>query len=904
VSPRKKLIEVALPLEAINSGSKPETENPFLKGHPRAVHNWWARTPLSVARAVLFAQLIDDPGHGLPPDVAARAREKVLDLVARLATWEATMDEAVLEEARRAIRLQFGGDPPEFWDMFAGRASIPLEAQRLGLKVTSSDLNPVAVTIQRALLEFPAKLSGHAPVHPGTPDIVGQNEWPGTTGLAEDIRWYGEWIRREAADRLAHLYPRVDNGKEVIAWLWARMVPSPNPVCNGALVPLVRSFFLAKSRGKVWVEPVIDKKNNTVTFEVRHGNGAPSVTGTVSRRGGKCLLSDTPMPFAYIREQGKAGRMTSRLMAIVAQGPRGRIYLPPLEDHAVAAAAATPEWKPDCVMPVHHRDFKPPQYGLGNMGDLFTGRQLVALITLCELIEDVRAKVLSRSKEDHEYADALAVYLACALSRMTDYHCSLCTWNSTNENVSHLFQRQVIPMAWDFCEANPVSGKLSYAVAAHWVADSLANLPRGQLPARVLQLDARGDGPSFSHSPVISTDPPYYDNIDYADLSDFFYTWLRRVLRRVDTRTFSTLLTPKEPELVASALRHGTPEAADRHFREGFSRVFSLLRKRSHVDVPLTVYYAFKQDEDANADAETGGQASTGWETMLEGMMDAGFAVTATWPVRTTKKARSIARDANALASAIVIVARRRPAHARLATRREFTSALRRELPDALLAMMEANVAPVDLAQASIGPGMAVFSRYAKVLEANGSPMSVRTALQIINQELDAHLSAQEGDLDRDTRFCIAWFEQYGLGEGPFGEADVLARAKNTAVGGLVEAGVLASSRGKVRLLRREELPSDWDPVEDRRLTTWEAVQQLIRRLEDGGEDAAAALAARLGSWAADAHALAYRLYNICDRKGWAEEARGYNTLIVSWPSIQEKVAQVRPSEQQPLDIE
>ncbi|OCC14778.1 Adenine-specific DNA methylase containing a Zn-ribbon [Dissulfuribacter thermophilus] len=881
---RKKLIEVALPLEAINQGAKPETENPFLKGHPRAVHNWWARTPLSVARAILFAQLIDDPGNDLPPKDARAKREELLQLVARIATWEATTDYELIDKARKLIRQQFNGNMPEFWDMFGGRASIPLEAQRLGLKVTSSDLNPVAVTIQRALLEYPQKFSGKPPVHPTDDNLLTQGNWRGAQGLAEDIRWYGRWVCQKAKQQLANLYPHGPGGEAVFAWIWARTIPSPDPSTKGAAVPLVRSMKLAGKKHPVWVHLKVDRENNSYSFSI--DTTEPTIKTTVSgkNKGATCILSGANIPFAHIRESARNGQMGIRLMAFVCQGNRARHYYAPTEEQEQIALSAQPEWRPDCELPKKHRNFQPPVYGMDNVGDLFTNRQLVAFNTFARIInEDVKKAVLARTDNDVEYTDALVTYLACALSRMADYHCNLCTWNPTNENVSHLFQRQAIPMAWDFCEANPIEGKLSYEVATEWVASSLTNLPENRIPARVRQLDACRAELDFEQGAVISTDPPYYDNISYAELGDFFYCWLRKVLRSVDPQTFATLNTPKAPELIASPTRHGSVEKAEEHFRSGFQAVFRNLLAVSRDDVPCTIYYAFKQEE---TDKSTDNRASTGWETMLTGLIEAGFQITGTWPVRTTKKARSVAKDANALASAIVLVTRKRRVDASLATRKEFIAALRRELPQAVAGLTQSNIAPVDLAQASIGPGISVFSRYAHVLEADGSYMTVRAALELINRVLDEVFAEQEGEFDADTRWALAWFEQYGMDEGEFGEAETLSRAKNTAVNGLVDAGLITARSGKVRLIPRDQMPKDWDPATESRLTVWEATQHLIRALDQDGESGAARLLRKLGGLGETARDLAYRLFSICERKGWSGEALAYNSLVIAWPEI------------------
>ena len=921
---RKKLIEVALPLAAINEGSKPETENPFLKEHPRGVHNWWARTPLSVCRAILFAQIIDDPANDLPSEQALEERGKLLNIVSRLATWEAITDEKLLSEAKAIIQKTCGGNMPQFWDSFAGRASIPLEAQRLGLQVTSSDLNPVAVIIGKALLDFPQRFAGQSAVNPNAQKALLESKaWKGATGLAEDVRYYGECVRNEAEKRIGHLYPKVrllrgdEAGKATVtAWLWARTVECPNPACK-AKMPLVKSFWLSKKTGKkVWVQPIVNKAEKTVEFIVKTGDLDKSLeqkvtTGTsfVSERGRKvkatfkCIVCDIGIAKGdYIDEKANAGQMGVTPLAIVAESNRKRTYMSFDDTHTkvlmevkeyLSNSSLIDKIPTEPARGTFASNAQGRTYGFKTFSDYFTSRQLTALTTFSDLVSDIREQVEADAikagyNEAKTYADAVVTYLACGISRLSDYCNSLCTWNPTNENVGHLFQKQAIPMVWDFAEANPISGKLSIETAINWVAEALTNLPKNEVPARVLQLDAKNPDVDFVTPPIVSTDPPYYDNIGYADLSDFFYVWLRRALRQIHPTVLSTLLTPKEPELIASPYRHeGSTELAREHFRDGFNHIFNHLKSIVNSDFPMTVYYAFKQQE---ADNKAGNQrASTGWETMLEGLISAGFRVTGTLPVRTTKKARSVAQGTNALASAVVLVCRPLPIDAPMTTRRELITSLRRELPSALKNLQQSNIAPVDLAQASIGPGMAVFSSYSKVLEADGNPMGVRTALQIINAELDAYFTEQEGDLDADTRFCVSWFEQYGMKEASFGEADVLARARDTSVQGIVESGILQAPAGRVRLLSREEYPDEWDPTSDRRVNIWECTQYLIRALEQGGETEAARLANQLSSdQVENARALAYRLYLICERKGWAQEAIAYNALITSWAHIQE----------------
>ena len=911
---RKKLIEVTMPLKAINEGSKPETENPFLKNHPRAVHNWWARTPLSVCRAILFAQLVDDPSNDFPPERAFEERERLLDIVSRLATWEAIADEDLLSEAKSIIRNSCGGEMPQFWDLFSGRGSIPLEAQRLGLRTTISDLNPISVLIGKALLDFPQRFNGQPAVNPNAQEALLQHKtWNGTTGLVEDVRYYGKGLRDEAEKRIGHLYPKVKLPKKygggeatVIAWLWARFVKCPNPAC-GAKIPLVQSFWLSKKRGKkAWVEPIINKANKTVAFEVKTGNGAPPKSTKIGRGARfRCLVCCEDCSEQHIKDESMGRRLGSQLMAIAAEGTRERIYLSPSEEHIKIAKSAEPSWVPDTEM---NRDttnlVSGRGYGFFTWADLFTERQLTALAAFSDLVSEARKEIKTDAikagcQDSEAYADAITTYLACGISRLSDYCNSFCTWNPTNENVRNLFQRQAIPMVWDYAEANPICGKLSIESTNNWVTEALTNLPNAEVPARVLQLDARNADVEFVTPPIISTDPPYYDNIGYADLSDFFYIWLRKALREVHSTVFATLLTPKESELVVAPYRHeGSAEFAREHFRDGFNLTFKCLKSIANPNFPMTVYYAFKQEE---SDGKTGDQrASTGWETMLEGLITAGFQVTGTLPVRTTKKARSIAQGTNALASAIVLVCRPLPVQAPILTRRELIAILHRELPSALQNLQESHIAPVDLAQAAIGPGMAIFSRYSKVLEADGTPMPVRTALEIINNEFDAYFAEQESDFDADTRFCIEWFEVYGMREGLFDEAQVLARAKNISVRGIEESGTLQARAGKVRLLSREEYPDEWDPTSDRRTNIWECTQYLIKALNQGGEDEAARLVNQLSSEQVEnSRALAYRLFTICERNGWAQEAIAYNTLITSWTYIQKarKSAEVRETQ-------
>jgi putative DNA methylase len=910
---RKKLIEVALPLAEINAASA--REKSIRHGHPSTLHLWWARRPLAACRAVLFGQLVDDPSavpEEFPTEAdQVRERDRLFEIIKQLVLWENSNNQTVLDAAKQEIARSVARDKgvpaptspqavqqfliehaPPVLDPFCGGGSIPLEAQRLGLRAYGSDLNPVAVLITKALIEIPPKFAGQPPVNPEDRTKMGSSvAWPGATGLAADVRYYGRWMRDEAQRRIGHLYPKVQlpggqGEATVIAWLWARTVRCPNPAC-GTQMPLVRSFALSTKPGKAaWVEPQVDPAAKTVRFQVRTGSGKVP-EGTVNRRGARCLVCNTPVALEWIRAEGRAARISQQLMAVVAEGARGRIYLAPTPEQVAVADEAKPEWAPETTLPKQALGFRVQLYGMTRHRDLFTPRQLVALTTFSDLVGEVRTRVLADAMGVHAYADAVATYLALGTSRLTDICNSLCMWENTKTQVRHLFTRQAIPMLWDFAEANVFAeGAGDYSISLGNLLKALEMTP-ASTPGHVQQVDATTMTSSVSF-PLISTDPPYYDNIGYADLSDFFYTWLRRSLRDVYPDLFGTLLTPKDRELIAAPYRFdSSKERAEQFFEEGLRAAFSRLHAAQAPGYPLTVYYAFKQAEEDTHEGGTEADvaiASTGWATMLEGLLQAGFAINGTWPMRSELSNRPRSMDSNALASSIVLVCRPRPADAPIATRREFISALKQELPKALRTLQQGNIAPVDLQQAAIGPGMAVFSRYRQVVDPSGKPLPVRAALGLINQALDEVLSEQEGDFDGDTRWAITWFEQYGLGEGEYGSAETLSKAKDTSVAALQAAGILQSRAGKVRLLRREELPTTG---QQHQRSAWAVTQHLIKALQEGGEGQAAARLASIGPAAETARELAYRLYLTCERKGGLqEEAGAYNGLVVAWPEI------------------
>ncbi|WP_084211515.1 DUF1156 domain-containing protein [Pseudonocardia acaciae] len=897
---KRKLIEVALPLEAINRESA--REKSIRHGHPSTLHLWWARRPLAAARAVLFAQLVDDPSSR--PDefpteeLQRKERERLHNLIERLVVWENIRDKQLLAEAHAEILKSTNGNPPPILDPFAGGGTIPLEAQRLGLEAQASDLNPVAVLINKALIEIPPKFRDQPPVFPGLAESQ-IRDWKGAEGLAADVRAYGAWMRDEAEKRIGHLYPNAtlpDGSKAtVIACIWARTVTCPNPAC-GIAMPLVRSWWLGKRKGKeAYVVPSVvpdptHPSGQRVKFEIGHKTaGAPTVAtdGTVSTTGARCLACEAATDFKYIRSEGRAGRLGSQLMAVVVEGNRRRIYLAPTEEHEAAAAVDRPADLPESALPEEALGFRVQAYGMTKWVHLFTNRQLVALATFGDLVVDVRTRVLADGST-RSYADAVATYLGIAGSVVSDDLSTIVTWRSSHGTGASrsTFARQALPMTWDFTELNPFANSAGdLATTVPGMAGVLERLPAA-IGAAVGQVDAIE---AVKSGALISTDPPYYDNIGYSDLSDFFYVWLRRSLRSVHADLLATMLVPKTEELVANPYRHDGKDGAREFFEEGFRAVFAHAREVALYDFPITVWYAFKQSE-----SDDSGEASTGWETLLEGMIRSGWEITSTWPSRSERTGRMISVGTNALASAIVLSLRPRPGGAPTTDRRGYIAALDAELPDALRKLQQGRIAPVDLPQAAIGPGMAVFSRYSGVIENDGAKMSVRSALARINEILDRVLAEQEGDFDATTRFAIAWYRQHGYVAGKFGDADNLARARNTSVESMDREAILTSRAGSVQLVNPAELPSDYDVIEDGYTSNWEALHHLIRILEfegvaRAGEFLRAALSRPDGAVDADlVKELAHLLFRIAEGNGWAKDALSFNNLVTSWPEILE----------------
>ena len=928
----RKLIEVALPLDAINQQSA--REKSIRKGHPSTLHLWWSRKPTATSRAVLFSQLVDDPseryeefleaaraaGEADPESAAERAveaeRRRLFTLITRMVNWDNIGDEHLMREVREEIRRSTGDEPPAVLDPFAGGGSIPLEAQRLGLEAHASDLNPVAVLINKALIEIPPRFAGRAPVFPGADD--GTRSWPGAHGLAEDVRRYGEWMREEAWRRIGHLYPRAQlpDGSEatVIAWIWARTVTCPNPAC-GIETPLVSKWWLGKKKGKeAYIVPTV--VGDHVDYSIGHDPKlAPTKQddGTVDRNGARCLACEAHIGFDYLRSEARSGRMGAELTAIATEGRGSRTYLPPDRGHVATAFRAVPSSVPMGELPEAALGFRVQAYGMLKYSDLFSSRQLTALTTFSDLVGEARERVLqdalasgmSEGKRFEAggggagaYADAVATYLGFIVSRLTDYSSALNTWanNPQMEILRNVFARQALSMSWDFAEGNPFadsSGSMSIMVRA--VSEAVSRVPACSY-SDVLQADA---ALCECRGAVISTDPPYYDNIGYSDLSDFFYVWLRRSLKDIHPSLFSTMLVPKAEELVANQYRHGGKDGARDFFEDGFRAVFANARRSANPDYPMTVYYAFKQSE-----TNAAGRTSTGWSTILEGMIRSGWSITATWPVRSERGGRMRDIGSNALASSVVLVLRPRPEDAPMTDRRSLMRELRRTLPEAVETLRSGGIAPVDLAQAAIGPGMSVFSRYSRVISPDGTDMSVSEALTQINAVLDEVLGEQEGDLDPDTRWCLTWFDAHGFTEGPYGEAETLASARNASIDALKRSGVLTSGGGRVGLIAPADLPDDYDPRTDDRISHWEVVLHLARALDRRGIDEAGRLlsaADERGLGADILQSLAYRLYSLAEKHGWTEAGLLFNALGGSWPEI---AAAARTAESTGPDIQ
>ena len=922
---RRKLIEVDLPLDAINAESS--REKSIRHGHPSTLHLWWARRPLASCRAVIFASMVDDPSscpEEFPTsETQATERERLHDIIRRLVKWESTdetkpqnvklLAEARWEVARSVARSRNEAPPDQsdrtavmaylndkalpIYDPFCGGGSIPLEAQRLGLRAVGSDLNPVAVLITKALIELPHQFRGRPPVNPDADPMgitVGKGKrakqvpWRGAAGLADDIRYYGRWMRGRAWQRIGHLYPtaKLPNGGEatVIAWLWARTVPCPNPAC-GVAMPLLKTFQLSKKNSH-WIKPIVSPDARTLSFSVQNVSVDVPSNGTVGRDGVICVACNVAATLDYVSEQAKSGNMGGQMTAIVAEGDKKRLFLTASEVHTNTARTALAPWKPEQAAPTSGNVLRPRRYGVDYWHQLFTERQLTGHATLSDLVSEAHQQITQDGAEV-EYANTVCTYLSLAIGRNTNSGSSYSRWQNSGDKVAGVFARQRIAMIWDFAEANPFSASTqNWMAQVEWVSEVVDSLPADVNPGEARQADASKTIHS-DKGPVIVTDPPYYDNIDYADLSDFFYVWLRPLLRDIHPELFNGILTPKTEEMTAIPHRFDDPR---QRFEDLLGQTLNLIRERCSPEFPSSIFYAYKQQEE-----EREGRTSTGWETMLTAVVKAGFEIVGTWPMRTERSGRSNAMGANALASSIVLVCRPRPEDAPPATRREFLDELEAKLPVALDHLTrDGHIAPVDLAQAAIGPGMQVYSRYSRVETISGEPVTVRDALSAINQAIANYDEKQEGEFDPPTRFCLDWLKQSGFSEGQYGEAQTLAQAKNVSIEDELRDthGLVTAQTGRVQLRAPDYYSADRLPSQSQ-MTAWEGCFRIAWHFdnEQGSIQGAADIARRMGSGAESVERLARILYNHFDRIQDSRRAVLFNNLVTSWNDIQAEMS-------------
>ena len=917
---RKKLIEVDLPLEDINCACI--SERPQWQNHHSTLHRWWARRPVAACRATIFASLVDDPSTYLGESHAQEEREKLHDIISELVKWENTNNENLLAKARyeiaRSIARSLGETAPTdtdailrylaekappIYDPFCGSGSIPLESQRLGLRARASDLNPIAVLLNKALIELPSAFHNQPPINPNADSLEG---WRGTSGLADDIRYYGQWMREEAYKRIGHFYPKakLSDGTEatVIAWLWVHTVPCSNPAC-GLPMPLVHSFQLSKKKGnKHWICPIVNKESKTISFIVRnHNTGVPDKGTIRNRTEAVCVTCNSPVKLEYVREQARCGNMKEVMAAIVADGRHGRLFLSPTNDQNRIARSAMPNWKPKNELPEDPLGFSLQNYGIMHWHQFFTIRQLTTLTTFSDLLPEARERMIQDGATDI-YADSLCTYLTCAIGKTADIGCRGTRWrvDSSTERVVHAISKQTIHILWDFAEANPFSSPPTSS--ANWItqvkhiANVVEHLPTIANSGEVYQADAATTSYA-TDSPIIITDPPYYDIIGYADLSDFFYAWLRPVLRKIYPELFASISTPKDEEIIANRRRF---ENSQDRFENLLHKTLQRIRERCSDQFPTSIFYAYRQKEN-----KRNGKTATAWETMLNAVISAGLQIVATWPMRTENTTSPTSIGKNALASSIVLVCRPRPDTAQNIGLGGFLTALRNEMPAALDRLTrEAHIAPVDLAQAAIGPGMEIYSRYQSVKTTRGGELvdvTVGEALIKINEEIDRYHAEQEGEFDSQTRFCLRWFKQYDFTSGDYGSAEVLARASDVTIDSM-RGRVLTAESGSVQLLPLTAY-DDTHPNAELSLlqiTTWEACHLMVYHLNPRNEDGRGVEgAAEVGTAmknnptsdpVASIERLARILYSHYDRQGNAENAFLFNTLVTSWDAIEENM--------------
>ncbi|MFD5969287.1 DUF1156 domain-containing protein [Streptomyces sp. NPDC060311] len=880
---RRKLIEVALPTEAISRASKADKDRKV--GTIKNIHKWFAPMPTPAWRALLFAAVVDDPDDD-------EKRAELLSIIEGLVPEKGTAPTADALKKAKAVLAEQEQELPTVLDPFCGGGSTLVEAQRLGFPTLASDLNPVPALVTRVETQLIPAVLGK-PAVSGSDGGFEVTDVDPMAGLLADIKHYAKRVEDKVKGKVGKLYEPV-KGCDVVAWLWARTVPCVNPAC-GMLVPLYSSPWLSKQKGReAWLKPV--PEDGRVRFEI--GRGLSTRVPEATKRSGRgkfiCLACGTEINEAYIRKAGTAGRMSMQMLAIAADNESGRHFLPePVASEA--ANVALPDDVPEIEFADNSKQFSTKLYGLRRQADIYTARQLHVLGAFADAIAEL-PEWIERDGGDTDRAAAITSVLAICISKLALANSTQTRWKiDTKTGTTKIqpgFGRQSIPMLWDFAEVNPFSGfGGSWAGQVEAIIGGLKALPRESIPGVTVQADARKAGALLQPgTALIATDPPYFAQIPYADLSDYFYVWLRRAARDLHPDLFGTMATPKTDELIANPYRHGGPEKARQHFIDGFSQVFSSLKGTSRLDLPLIVIYAHRQEETKNGEL-----TSSAWDALLEAMLAAGLSIVGTWPLHATNSTRQVGQGANSLASYVVMVCRPRPVGATSIDRRGFLSALRRELPDRIKPLQQSSIPAVDLGQAAIGPGMEIFSRYAKVTEADGSPMRVRAALSEINKTLDELLSEYEDDFDADTRWCIKWFEDYQWGTADSGEADKRANRYNTSVPSLVHAGVIKSIAGRTELIKPADLPADFDPASDDRLTVWEVAMHLSRLLEgkgaNSGIDGAGKFLARARSQAVvepdTVRGLAYLLHSVAEQRGWTESQRWFNNLVSSWPDVQ-----------------
>ncbi len=915
---KKKLIEVALPLEDINRESvKQKTGRPRV-GYPTTLHKYWAQRSIATARAVIWSSLVDDPSAH--PDrfptgeLQKKERLRRFDILRRLVLWESTNDTALWAEARKLAEEDCGGQLPPFIDPFAGSGVIPLEALRLGMSAHASDLNPLAVTIQHMLIEWPQRFTNAPAVHPRN---IGALEGMGPfANLAADVLAYGEDINNELKKRLLGCYPalkdQLGNEVEPGVYMWARTVPCPNPSC-GTQTPIVKDWRLS-TRSGAHVRPIIDREKREINFKV-HFEGSipePSFNG---RKGGACLMCGTPINFDWVRSQGVAGAIKSRLMAIAAgDGYAWAFYQPTHEQEQVALTVPASIWQPRGDIPNKTRNFSTQLYGMRTWASLFTPRQMLTLTTLHDITKEFETRIVNDAITSGlandspgiagggagalAYAQLIRTYIHLTASNLADWSCSVIGWSATIPAMGHLFARQAIVMNWNYAEGSPFGkGGANFLQKLHRTVEVIERIPANN-SGTARQADATRLVWANEARPLVVTDPPYYDNISYSELADFFYVWLRESMRDIDPETFATISCPKAEELIMARDRHnGDKNKAKQFFEDGLTQALHHLRSISDPALPLSIYYAYNDTEESDDEGGNKEVGSSGWETILQSIVDAGLQIVMTYPLRSEAAGRAVANNASALAACILLVCRPRPESAQVGTRGDFTVGLKAELGEAIERLKDGDLGALDLSQAAIGPGMAVFTRFSKVLESDGRKMTMRTALDLINKSVSDVAGNGDAMFDQQTRWCVRWFEQNGLTDGAYGDAQMLANAHGLNVPDLERSGVISSKGGKVQLLVGDKLPSGWDPRLDSRITSWEVLHHLLAcllpkgnpvgRASGGSEAEALELATALSpALLEQAKELSYRMFDICRVRGWDREALAYNSIGQSWADL------------------